>query len=1360
MTSPVPRVRRWQPLRAGLVDIFYYDIEEFHFHDGRLLLRGNNGTGKSKVLALVLPFLLDGELAPHRVEPDGDRNKRMEWNLLLGGRHPHTERLGYTWLEFGRLLADGTAEYRTVGCGLKAVAGRGIARHWFFVTSQRVGSELSLVSPTRVALTRERLREAVDGFGTVYDTATEYRRAVDETFFRFGQRRYEALVNLLIQLRQPQLSKRPDEKLLSRALTEALPPLDPALVTTVAEAFRGLEEERDALRGLTEAETAAKAFLGHYRRYARVAAKRRAAPPRLTHSRYEKLGAELAEAETAHGAAEATLAAAERSLGDIEAERNLLTARRRALQDSPRMRDAELMTQIRTETERLAAFARSREGERGAAAETTRRRETAHARARAAAQGDGAALHGLRQVAGDTAEAARLTTRHAEVVAAFEADEPPFTATVRAGQDVVDRQVRAVEELDRLLTASGWAENALIVARTEVDRVTGEQQAAAERIAAAESTASAESRAVVEVCAAYLGQVTRFTLPDPDEALGSLDAWAVAPEGANPFAAAVEDAVAQATADLGRRQARVEAEAAAIAALIAESRAETARLERGGHDAPPAPHSRGPRSDRLGAPLWRVVDFVDSVSETDRAGVEAALEAAGVLDAWVAPDGTLHDAITDDVLLLPGESAPRGGLSAVLLPAVDRADEHADALTDDAVRAVLRSIGLGPGAASWVGTDGRFAIGVLAGSWHKDAAEHIGEGARETARRARLAALRAELTNLTAEADRLVAAADALVADLSALAGERRSLPGDSALREAHLRVAAEYQAKQDVDRRLAEARAAAESRLEQARVARVRVDEFAHDVDLPGDFDALRDIRDAVGDYRVALARLWPAAVAAHRAERAAATAAEELAAAVEHQAESEAAAEDATARADAAAERLRVLVDTAGAGIDELYAELAAVDTHLYGCDERAKTARGEERGALEARGEALGRQRTLRAEIMVVTQERDRAIAELRAFAETGVLATALPDLAVPDPRTEWAVTPAVTLARAINGDLSDVDDSERQWELVQQKVSHEQKTLTDVLSAHGHSAGLAVHSGVMVVDVRFQGRRHDIPALVDSLAAEIGQRGRLLSAKEREILENHLVNEVAGTLQELISGAEDQVRGINEDLDARPTSTGMRLRLLWRTARDAPDGLGRVRDRLLRQTADAWSAEDRALVGGFLQEQINREHTGDSGGSWAEQLTRALDYRSWHEFAIQRHQDGQWRSAAGPASGGERVLAASIPLFAAASSFYSSAGDPDAPRMIALDEAFAGVDDDSRAKCLGLLASFDLDVVMTSEREWGCYPQVPGLAIAQLSRHDGIDAVLVTPWRWDGRERVMLLRPEPAVLAPEVPRLFGS
>ncbi len=55
--APTPTATRWKPLRLGLIDLFYYDDEVFPFVDGRLLLRGNNGTGKSKVLALTLPFM-------------------------------------------------------------------------------------------------------------------------------------------------------------------------------------------------------------------------------------------------------------------------------------------------------------------------------------------------------------------------------------------------------------------------------------------------------------------------------------------------------------------------------------------------------------------------------------------------------------------------------------------------------------------------------------------------------------------------------------------------------------------------------------------------------------------------------------------------------------------------------------------------------------------------------------------------------------------------------------------------------------------------------------------------------------------------------------------------------------------------------------------------------------------------------------------------------------------------------------------------------------------------------------------------------------------------------------------------------
>jgi uncharacterized protein (TIGR02680 family) len=445
-------------------------------------------------------------------------------------------------------------------------------------------------------------------------------------------------------------------------------------------------------------------------------------------------------------------------------------------------------------------------------------------------------------------------------------------------------------------------------------------------------------------------------------------------------------------------------------------------------------------------------------------------------------------------------------------------------------------------------------------------------------------------------------------------------------------------------------------------------------------------------------------------------------------------------TARQAATAARAlyEALLETAGAAVEELNRKLDELRRHTERCNADERTARELERQAISDRGKAEGTRDTLRIQIEEATRIREASVAEFQSFATTGVLRIALPDLEVPDTAGPWPPTPAVVLARAVNAALEDTDEADGPWERVQRKVTDEHKQLADAMARHGHSAGLTLNEGVIVVDVVFQGRSHDIPGLAAALGEEAGQRARLLSAREQEILENHLLNEVAGALHELITAAEAEVRQMNDELESRPTSTGMKLRMIWKRARDAPDGLDRVRHKL-RQTIDAWSSDDRAAVGAFLQQRIAAEHSDNPAAGWAEALTVALDYRKWHEFVIQRFQDGQWRPATGPASGGERALAASIPLFAAASSHYKSAGNANAPRLIALDEAFAGVDDDSRAKCLGLLATFDMDVVMTSEREWGCYPQVPGLAICQLARQDGIDAVLVTPWRWDGRER---------------------
>lgn len=1366
-TLPTPHRTRWQPLRAGLVDVFYYDAEEFWFHDGRLLLRGNNGTGKSKVLALLLPFLLDGDLSPHRVEPDADPKKRMEWNLLLGGEHPLPERLGYTWLEFGRLGDDGAPVFCTLGCGLKAVAGRGIARHWFFVTDQRVGPDLALVDPTGTALSRDRLADALADRGRPYDTATRYRAAVDEALFGLGEQRYGALVDLLVQLRQPQLSKRPSERALSDALTEALPPLDQAVVADVAEAFRSLEEDRAELTAMRQAHASTESFLGHYRRYARIAARRRSAAPRAAQQTYEKARAALL-------AAEAEFADADRAVSEFAArttERETaelrLRARERALAGNP---DAERLRAAAAADERTGRDAERARRELATAevrlATTSGRLRTATEReqraveavasprteARAAADGAGFGGEHDRSVDGPLDAALQNSTA---------VDEATLRRLSGVAADLAERRQRAVVHLEGLHGAADEARRGLAQVDAAVERLADVATHLADRRTDGAAQVTAAARSFTAGVRARLPELKELRIDDPVGLLAALDVWVETLDGPAPVRVAFEVAGRGAATELGRDEARLERRTADGRERRDATAKDIARFESGEHDSPPLPHTRDPavRHDRSGAPLWQVVDFTPDVEPADRAGLEAALEASGILDAWLTPDGELRALDSGDLLVRPhSPAAPAArSLTDVLRPAVDRADARATTLTDDTVTAVLAAIGLDEDGDTWVSPGGRFRVGVLTGSWLKPAAQYIGWGAREAARRARLDELTVTLSTIDAELATLAEEVAVLARRRATLTAELSDLPDDEPLRAAHTAVSA---LAAETARLIADQGAAAallRTATAQSESANVALSEAAADLALPGSRTGLDSVRDGLSAYRLALAVLWPTVRALVEARRIA----------IEASQEEETARGDVALRADRAAETRReaessaeehrTLAAKVGAAVAEVERQLAAVVDDLAANDRALRAARQSHDQAVAAKGRAEGRQEELRGVVESATAERARASEQLQRFAGTGLLTIALPDLETPEP-SAWAPDPTVRLARQVERELVDVAADDESWDRSQRRVAEELKTLTDVLASQGGSASAQMLEDGIVVEVIFRGRPATVPDLTVALSTDVASRRRLLDEREREVLENHLVNEVASTLQELIGEAEGQVGRMNGELSSRPTSTGMRLKLEWRPREDGPAGLSEARRRLLRQTSDAWSEGDRSAVGGFLQQQIAEVRLRNESGTWLEQLTEALDYRTWHRFVILRHQNGQWRPATGPASGGERVLAASVPLFAAASAHYGSAGNPHAPRLITLDEAFAGVDDNARASYLGLLAAFDLDVVMTSEREWGCYPDVPGLAIAQLARTEGIAAVLVSHWRWDGRRREAV--PRPAGMPVHAPPTAGD
>src|SRR6185437_1766439 len=126
-------------------------------------------------------------------------------------------------------------------------------------------------------------------------------------------------------------------------------------------------------------------------------------------------------------------------------------------------------------------------------------------------------------------------------------------------------------------------------------------------------------------------------------------------DGDNPARAALHSAQTIASQQLAERRAELNRGLQTIRGERQGLETERARLLSGEDSIPQAPLYRAAqtRVGRPGAPLWQLVDFQESLSADQCAGVEAALEASGLLDAWVSPDGHLQIATVADEATQP-----------------------------------------------------------------------------------------------------------------------------------------------------------------------------------------------------------------------------------------------------------------------------------------------------------------------------------------------------------------------------------------------------------------------------------------------------------------------------------------------------------------------------------------------------------------------------------------------------------------------------------------------------------------------------------------------------------------------------------
>ncbi|MFF7758983.1 TIGR02680 family protein [Streptomyces griseorubiginosus] len=1387
--SPSPH--RYRLHRAGIRNVWQYDEQEFSFGDGRLLLRGKNGAGKSKALEMLLPYLLDGDA--RALDATGTGRTTLLWLMLDG--FEQTNRLGYLWVEFARTDEEGSEQHLTLGVAIRASQSTRTAKPFFFVTPLRVGHDLDLAAAGQ-PLPVDRLKSLV-GPENVTDRAVEHRARVARRLFGLGDpARYRNLLHLLHRLRRPTIGDRIDSGGLVSVLAETLPALDDEVVEKVARGLDDLDAVRTDLGRLERTDEALRTFLTGYRGYLHGALRRRAED---VHDELERLAEHRRSAgEAAKSAArlrahEEELAA---RLDALKAEEEAAETDLAALYASAAYRSLrELGDKRATVTALHSAAATAFKALRQAhgSQEETGRRLTEEAGRLGADLVELSTAHGemLRDAEraaldpahlGEPAQAAailvteeaaaQLTSpegdlhlvRHSEVLAldtrACVEALHTWEAQLGAAGPVIKNRTRTVTELTALI-------HTMHQAQREAQEADATREGLEEQADDARGRAGRRRAETARAGVAYADAVRTWTErlhSLTGVALDAVDALTAHDPAEGPLPAYAPDEVADAARSvvepwLVELAEQRDARAVAIREVTAERDRLRSRRDdweaRTDPEPTPSPHRSAPRAPGTGAPLYRLVDFADGLEPTDRANLEAALEASGLLDAWVCADGTVLDPATRDVLLAPGAPPAGPTLAEVLRPVV----APDSGVTAGQVERVLHAVALVTDATaagtaeSALGTDGFWKLGVARGRHTKQTAEYVGAEVRAETRRRALAELDLQLVGLEQELEDRQRRLQILTAHRTQVADTLSHPPTGRTLTDAWARTTEAERAAQVLAGKASAAAREAERARARSVAARREAEATAGAHDLPVDPTALDSVRlclDRLGTGTERLRGRLRAVVSsadAHRQDR------EGYERALTSTREAESDYAGPLARLEAARRTIRGLEEALDAPEQEILARedaakrrLDAVGRQLPGA-ERDMNAVHDDRVRAEeeerVRREALAQQDT----VAVESGGRLRAALSLPGVTRGAGLDMPVTDTAVAasavDSDEEVEVHDRAKALRRLVTAVRERLDAERR-DLSDTALLNRHTDLRDQLSG-GYDATLEEHDGIKVCRLVDDHGPQDIATVGERIAAQAAEARERLTEREREVFQRFLTGELGDHLSSQVLAAGALVAALNGTLSTVRTSHGLGVTLDWKLA-DGVEADVKAAVDLLRSPSGLRTRDQSEQLRDVLQRRIEDARRADPGAGYAAHLRTALDYRDWFTFTPWVVNDAAPTSRrklsgrTGLSQGEQRVLSYLV-LFAAAAAHFTSLADttPHAPRLILLDDAFAKVDEPTHARLGRILVDLDLDFVLTSERLIGNWPDVPSLHIYECLRDPHVRGVATLHYTWNGRQR---------------------
>ncbi len=1383
--------KKWQLNRAGLLNFWYYDEEEFYFSDGKLLLRGSNGSGKSVTMQSLLPVLLDGRKSPDRLDPFGSRARKME-DYLLGEKDlvNRDERTGYLFLEYKR---QGLEQYLTTGIGLRA------KRHsnmdfWGFIIqdNRRIGRELNLYKTeysgedgkkVKVPLTRQELENRIGQGGRLVRGQKEYMELVNKHVFGFESiEAYEELIKLLIQLRSPKLSKDFKPTVIYEILNASLPALSDEELRPLSDTIENMDQTKQQLEQLKRDQQSLKKLCRHYDRYNNFVLaektegfvkagrdlrklqnlmeshKTNLVEEQLQHEKYSNKMADLnREKETLE---EEFKSLKKHAVFNVEEEKIQLERLINSLKEQEVQKKTGLAQ--KQSRERLLQKNINQEEEKNIAQEEDMN-NTLGDLSREAEE----AKFAGHQLASEEFEEQYQREFH---FALWKNDCQEYCKKVETILKVLKEETQARERYQEADLELGEARKELDRRRYDEKKWYGLFDEEKERLLTGIHQWLKSSRELV---------LTEEEIQHLIGAFNNLYEDYSFEEARSPMFGAKQrclNTIEKASIKLKHQIEEKEKEKEKLGAEIKEWK--------GKKDPEPKRHpdTLGSRAvlEKAGIPylpFFAAVEFKEEVSPEVRERLESAITSMGFLDALIVPEKYSNKLVKHDRILKPNPHILAYTLGDYLYPAPP---EDKKGVTAADIDNILRSIIVGSGEKDFssptIDTDGRYRVSLLSGHAPQEKqAIFIGKEARLRYRQQVIASLTEDMVELMKELDSLAIKGNQLKDRREKLEGEYNSFPKDLDAKEAftnyeELKLQVKTQAG-EVERVNKKLKAA----LEKLQVIRGRLRTLSAGMPLDTKEEVYETALGHMNDYLGYLQELEIAYQRYISSVKLLAQARENL--------------KDVEKDVDDLKGELYVLEDQINIkdkqlkevfqkleelGAEEIRQEIVRVEKRLRAIpDERVKGA--------EKKRDALNAIATIEEEIIKKETDIDLAVKLLglweKVFLEEVNLNLVKEEDLLKSHQEEKPLKLAGKLLQKVGyilegTDREKVSDSLNQSFYQEHGVLVEYRPTQDTFSEFKFSPEdimedieddnlkikveqLTRISRRVQLMLEYSGKRVSPYFVLEEMDKDIELQQLILSEKDRELYEDIIVHSVGRIIRSRIYRAEKWVKQIDDLMAKRDTSSGLTFSLKWkaRTA-EREEELDTVElVEILRRDSRLLGEKDIDRVTRHFRSQIERAKESMVEKGYGETLHQVikemLDYRRWFSFTLYYRKEGEAKKELTnhvffTFSGGEKAMAMYIPLFSAAYSRYLEARE-DAPYIISLDEAFAGVDEKNIRDMFDLVESLGFNYIINSQSLWGDYDTVPALSISELVRPQNAPYVTVIRYYWNGKVRRML-RPQ--------------